>query len=161
MAFVPVFFLELQTGKLISNSNCVKVATQFITIPTVPGIEWATHSYLHAVLINVKIHDINMSQTFCNTELPQAADIPDLRVWQWIKNILHARKFTATAFGHRMLSTKTGRKKLWNEQRHDPYSSLHIRVIKYRETRWEGRAASFGQKGHACRVLLEKPEEKR
>jgi len=79
---VHVCFPRLETGKVMSISNHVKLDTHFIAPLRVPGIEWQTHRYLHVILINLTIHDINTSQTICNTDQPQAANIPDFRVCQ-------------------------------------------------------------------------------
>ena len=49
---------------------------------------WDRMTYLHVVLINLAILDINTSQTVCKTDQPQAAGIPDLRVCQWDRTSL-------------------------------------------------------------------------
>jgi hypothetical protein len=53
-------------------------------------------------------------------------------------------------------------RKLYNEQRHDLYSSPSIiRIMKSGTMRWAGHIARMGEKRNAYRLLERKPEGKR
>jgi hypothetical protein len=56
----------------------------------------------------------------------------------------------------------TQERKLHNAELHNLYSSPSIiRMIKSRRMRWTGHVGRMGEKRHACRVLVGKPEGKR
>jgi hypothetical protein len=53
-------------------------------------------------------------------------------------------------------------RKLHNEELRDLYSSPSIiRIIKWRRIGWAGHVAQMGEKRHAYRLLVGKPEGKR
>jgi hypothetical protein len=52
-------------------------------------------------------------------------------------------------------------RKLHNEELHNLYSSPNIiRIVKSRRIRWAGHVARMGEKGYACRILVESQEER-
>jgi hypothetical protein len=55
-----------------------------------------------------------------------------------------------------------GKRKLYNEEFHNLYSSPKIiRMIKSRRMRWAGHAARMGEKRNAYTILVGKPEGRR
>jgi hypothetical protein len=55
-----------------------------------------------------------------------------------------------------------GRRKLYNEELHNLYSSPSIiRIIKSKRMRWAGDVARMGEKRNVYRLLVGKPEGKR
>jgi hypothetical protein len=55
-----------------------------------------------------------------------------------------------------------GWRKLHNEELRDLYSSPSIiRIIKSMRMKWTEHVTQKGDKGNACRLLVEKPERKR
>jgi hypothetical protein len=65
-------------------------------------------------------------------------------------------------FGTKSDEVTGGRRKLYNEDLHNLYSSRSIiRMIKSRRMRCAGHVGRMGAKRNAFRILLGKPEEKR
>jgi hypothetical protein len=65
-------------------------------------------------------------------------------------------------FGRKRDEVTGDLRKLHNEEIHNFYSSPNIiRMIKSRMLRWARHVARMGEKGHACRILVGKPDGKR
>jgi hypothetical protein len=65
-------------------------------------------------------------------------------------------------YGPRRDGVTGGRRKLYNEELHNLYSSPSIiRIIKSRRMKWAGHVARMGEKRHRYRLLVGKPEGKR
>jgi hypothetical protein len=65
-------------------------------------------------------------------------------------------------FGPKRDEVTGGERKLHNEDLPDLYSSPSIiRILKSRRMRWVGHVSQLGEKRHAYRLLVGKPEEKR
>jgi hypothetical protein len=65
-------------------------------------------------------------------------------------------------FGPKRDEVTGGWRKLHNEELRDLYSSPSIiKIIKSRRMRWAGHIARMGEKRHAYRLLVGKPEGKR
>jgi hypothetical protein len=65
-------------------------------------------------------------------------------------------------FGPKRDGVTGGWRKLYNEERHNLYSSLNIiRIIKSTRMRWEGHVTRMGENRNVYRLLVGKPEGKR